>query len=190
MPSLEETIIQIMDWDPYLARRHAQRFVNRIACPSGVVVIDYVICRGIEPCPICGQMTGMGVVRVQHHDGRSAAFHPRLYHYVDAQHPITEKDVDGQLLLAIMADAQDRSSGSYESQNNLARLEMEAFYLGVLTARELKPLSRLEYVVTGDILNAMFQHLDLTVTSVTRVAQNGERVGHWILARGYLIVQR
>jgi hypothetical protein len=43
-----------------------------------------------------------------------------------------------------------------------AKLEADAIYLGVLTARGVKPLSRLEYPVEPDVLS-MLRKLGLTL---------------------------
>jgi hypothetical protein len=73
---------------------------------SGQVSIDVGgIQRGIKPCPHCGAMTNMGLIIVRHDDGRGLGFDPALYHYAQAGHPITQDDVDGDVLLSIMADA-------------------------------------------------------------------------------------
>lgn len=61
--------------------------------------------RGLQPCPHCGQTAGMGYIQVTHEDGRGVRFDPLLYHYAQAGHPITREDVDGETLVAIMADA-------------------------------------------------------------------------------------
>ena len=73
---------------------------------SGKVFIETgTIQRGVLPCPHCGALAGMGSVKVRHDDGRSVTFNPRLFHYVEAGHKITARDVDGKKLAAIMADA-------------------------------------------------------------------------------------
>ncbi len=59
-------------------------------------------------------------------------------------------------------------------------LEEEATYLGVLTAKGLKPLSRLEYAVAPDVL-ALLRALGLRVVPIRRVAGDGTEVSHWIL---------
>lgn len=60
------------------------------------------------------------------------------------------------------------------------RLELDALYLGLLAARRIKPLSRLEYPVSPDVLGRL-QRVGLVVAPVGRVAQNGARLTHWIL---------
>lgn len=60
------------------------------------------------------------------------------------------------------------------------RLQEDALYLGVLTARGVKPLSRLEYPVGTQVLEAL-KGLGLTVAPLTRIAQDGTRVTHLIL---------
>lgn len=72
---------------------------------------------------------------------------------------------------------------------DITALEEEAIYLGVLTARGIKPLSRLEYEVAPEILD-LLQDLGLAVTSVTRVAQNGARVIHWVFGRDSELLER
>jgi len=61
--------------------------------------------RGVTSCPHCGALMGMGRIVVRHDDGRNVSFNPRLFHYVEAGHPITSRDVNGKLLVAIMSDA-------------------------------------------------------------------------------------
>jgi len=62
------------------------------------------------------------------------------------------------------------------------RLEEDAIYLGVLTARSVKPLSRLEYPVEPYILDAL-EHMGLTIVPVTRIARDGTLVSHWVLGK-------
>ena len=72
----------------------------------GKVFIDgSMIQRGLEPCPHCGGAVVMGLITVKHDDGRAVGFEPRLGHYVQVGHPITSDDVDGETLIAILADA-------------------------------------------------------------------------------------
>lgn len=61
--------------------------------------------RGVLPCRYCGGWTGMGEIVVRHEDGREVTFGVELYHYAEAGHPIMPEDVDGEILVAIMADA-------------------------------------------------------------------------------------
>ncbi len=61
--------------------------------------------RGVVPCPRCGALMGMGSIKVYHDDGRMVYFSPRLFHYVEAGHPITSRDVNGNLLVAIMSES-------------------------------------------------------------------------------------
>jgi len=61
--------------------------------------------RGVDSCLHCGEVVGMGVITVRHDDGRSVSFDPRLFHYAEAGHPITSDDIDGDTLVAIVADA-------------------------------------------------------------------------------------
>jgi len=65
----------------------------------------------------------------------------------------------------------------------------EAIYLGVLTSRRVKPLSRLEYPVQEDVLDA-FKGLGLTIAPVTRYAQNGTQVTHLILSRDRRLIRQ
>ena len=62
------------------------------------------------------------------------------------------------------------------------RLLEDAVYLGVLTARRVKPLSRLEYPVGPQVLD-LLSALGLVTAPVTRLAQNGAPVTHTILSR-------
>ena len=101
--TVQEAIQQVALLDPYQTGDF--RFGTHITSPSGKVTIDYRIERGILPCPVCGQWTGMGMITVRHVDGRSVSFSPALYHYVDAGHVISDSDFDGDLLIAIMGDA-------------------------------------------------------------------------------------
>lgn len=57
------------------------------------------------------------------------------------------------------------------------QLEEDALYLGVLTAWQVKPLSRLEYPVETPILN-LLREWGLTFAPVTRFAQDGTRCHH------------
>lgn len=61
--------------------------------------------RGVLPCPLCGALMGMGSITLRHDDGRTVHFSPRLFHYVEAGHPVTSRDVNGKLLVAIMEEA-------------------------------------------------------------------------------------
>jgi hypothetical protein len=99
--TVQDAIKQVAQLDPY--RTHNIHLGTHVMSPSGKVTIDYEIQRGVKPCPVCGQNTGMGRIVVQHSDGRSVAFDPALYHYVDAGHVIS--GVDGDTLVAIMCDA-------------------------------------------------------------------------------------
>jgi hypothetical protein len=69
------------------------------------------------------------------------------------------------------------------------RLAEDAVYLGVLTARGLKPLSRIEYAVASPIVD-VWGHLGLEVARITRIARNGARVCHLILGRDAKLVDR
>jgi hypothetical protein len=69
-----------------------------------------------------------------------------------------------------------------------ARLAADAIYLGILTARGVKPLSRLEYDAGSDILDCL-RTMGLHVTAVTRVARSGAQVRHTIFSRELQLVQ-
>ena len=72
---------------------------------SGPTTVDASrLQRGIISCPHCGAVTGMGTISVRHDDGRTVDFHPQLFHYAQAGHPITAEDVDRDALVAIMSD--------------------------------------------------------------------------------------
>lgn len=60
--------------------------------------------------------------------------------------------------------------------------EEEAIYLGLLTARGIKPLSRLEYAVEDNVLDVL-KKLGLIIAPVTRMAQNGDRVQHLVFSK-------
>lgn len=62
-----------------------------------------------------------------------------------------------------------------------AELEEETIYLGVLTARRVKPLSRIEYPVEPDMLD-LFQDWGLAVGQVVRIAQDGTPYQHLVLS--------
>ena len=79
----------------------------KYSCHTGKVILYFGgIERGLQPCPHCGAAAGMGFIGVSHEDGRSLSFDPILYHNAQAGHPITADDVDAEMLLAIMADAE------------------------------------------------------------------------------------
>ena len=71
----------------------------------GQVFIRYLLQRGVEHCPHCTGFVNMGMIVVKHDDGRMVGFEPRLGHYVQVGHPITSEDIDGETLIAILADA-------------------------------------------------------------------------------------
>ena len=60
------------------------------------------------------------------------------------------------------------------------KLQEEAIYLGVLTSRGTKPLSRIEYPIEEKTL-AVLQELDLIIQPVKRLTKNGSQVTHSIL---------
>jgi hypothetical protein len=62
-----------------------------------------------------------------------------------------------------------------------ASLEADALYLGVLTARGVKPLSRLEYPVQPDVLRVL-ERLGLVLGVVRRVARNGALCTHHVMS--------
>ena len=61
------------------------------------------------------------------------------------------------------------------------QLDEDALYLGVLTARQVKPLSRLEYPVEIPILD-LLRDWGLTLAPVTRFAQDGTRCHHLVFS--------
>jgi len=69
------------------------------------------------------------------------------------------------------------------------RLELDAVYLGVLTAWGIKPLSRLEYPVRPWVL-ALFRQMALVTANITRYAADGTRVEHLVLSRDAQLVER
>jgi hypothetical protein len=100
---LEDAIRRVSD----LCRSgHTVSEGGRLGHRFGEVFIETgMVQRGVQPCPHCGALVGMGQITVWHDDGRKVKFNPRLFHYVDAGHKITARDVDGKTLVAIMADA-------------------------------------------------------------------------------------
>ena len=68
-------------------------------------------------------------------------------------------------------------------------LELDAIYLGVLTARRVKPLSRLEYPVMPWIMD-IIKGMGLIVEPVNRFAQNGALVNHWIVGRDRRLIDQ
>ena len=69
-----------------------------------------------------------------------------------------------------------------------ARLASDAVYLGILTARGVKPLSRLEYDAGSDILDCL-RAMGLHIAAVTRVARSGAQVRHTVFSRDPQFVQ-
>jgi hypothetical protein len=70
-----------------------------------------------------------------------------------------------------------------------ASLEADAIYLGVLTARSVKPLSRLEYPVGPDVL-LVLERLGLTLAVVRRAARNGTRCTHRVMSANPALLRR
>jgi len=68
-------------------------------------------------------------------------------------------------------------------------LQEDALYLGLLTARGVKPLSRLEYPVEPEVLDVL-EGLGLLVASLTRIARNGARVTHLILGTDLDLIEQ
>ncbi|MCS7259347.1 MAG: hypothetical protein NZ765_00990 [Anaerolineae bacterium] len=68
-------------------------------------------------------------------------------------------------------------------------LEQDAIYLGVLTAWGVKPLSRLEYPVRPWVW-ASLRHMALVTARLTRYAENGAWVEHWVFSRYAHLVER
>jgi hypothetical protein len=62
-----------------------------------------------------------------------------------------------------------------------ASLEADALYLGLLTARGIKPLSKLEYPVPPDVLRIL-EKLGLALGVVRRVARNGALCTHHVMS--------
>ena len=65
---------------------------------------------------------------------------------------------------------------------DVGRLGRDALYLGVLTARRIKPLSRLEHPVR-DELRRLLSGLELELLTIGRLTQCGERVEHLAMSR-------
>ena len=72
---------------------------------------------------------------------------------------------------------------------NTNDLELDAIYLGVLTAKRLKPLSRLEYPVMPRIMDVI-RGMGLIIEPIKRFAQNGTVVNHWILGRDRSLIEQ
>jgi hypothetical protein len=70
-----------------------------------------------------------------------------------------------------------------------ANLEADAIYLGVLTARGIKPLSRLEYPVGPDVL-LVLERLGLTLAVVRRAARDGTRRTHRVMSANPATIRR
>ena len=68
-------------------------------------------------------------------------------------------------------------------------MELDAIYLGVLTAKRVKPLSRLEYPVRSCIM-ALIKDMRLIVEPVNRIARNGTPVKHWIMGKDRSLVDQ
>ena len=62
-----------------------------------------------------------------------------------------------------------------------SRLERDALYLGLLTAREVKPLSRLEYSISNNLYRILVE-MGLKLARLTRRAQNGATVPHLVMS--------
>jgi hypothetical protein len=69
------------------------------------------------------------------------------------------------------------------------RLLEDTIYLGLLTARDVKPLSRLEYPVASNLVGFLHR-LGLHVVQVTRIAHNQTRVCHLVLGRDARLIDR
>jgi hypothetical protein len=70
-----------------------------------------------------------------------------------------------------------------------ADLEADALYLGLLTARGVKPLSRLEYPVPPDVLRIL-EGLGLALGVVRRVARNGAYCTHHVMSTNPSLIRR
>lgn len=68
-------------------------------------------------------------------------------------------------------------------------LELDAIYLGMLTARRVKTLSRLEYPVRPCIVDVI-KRMGLMVKPVKRLAQNGTLVNHWIMGKDSSLIEQ
>jgi hypothetical protein len=68
-------------------------------------------------------------------------------------------------------------------------LELDAIYLGMLTARRVKPLSRLEYPVSSCVMDVI-KRMGLVVKPVKRLAQNGALVTHWIMGKNHSLIEQ
>ena len=68
-------------------------------------------------------------------------------------------------------------------------LELDAIYLGVLTAKRVKPLSRLEYPITACIMDAI-KGMGLIVEPVVRLVKSGARVEHWIMGKEHSLIDQ
>jgi hypothetical protein len=62
-----------------------------------------------------------------------------------------------------------------------ARLEADAIYLGVLTARRVKGLSRLEYPI-APALRRLLEAIGLRLATVTHLTQSGTQVAHLVMS--------
>ncbi len=69
------------------------------------------------------------------------------------------------------------------------RLVEDAVYLGLLAARDVKPLSRLEYPVASPLIEFL-RRLGLLVVPLTRIARDGTQVRHLILGRDARLIDR
>jgi hypothetical protein len=70
-----------------------------------------------------------------------------------------------------------------------ANREADALYLGVLTASRVKPLSRLEYPATPDVL-LVLEKLGLALAVVTRAARNGTHCTHHVMSANPALIRR
>ena len=69
-----------------------------------------------------------------------------------------------------------------------AKLEQDAIYLGVLTARRVKPLSRLEYPISYR-LRQLLEELGLQLATITRRAQNGCSITHLVMSLDEALIE-
>ena len=101
--TIEDAILRIAELRAQLPSvKEEGRYGHRF---GKVFINDGTVQRGLAPCPHCGRAVGMGLITVMHADGRMVGFKPRLHHYVQEGHPITNEDIDGETLIAILADA-------------------------------------------------------------------------------------
>jgi hypothetical protein len=194
---------EVLECEVRKAVLQVREFCERFRAPgwaslSGSVTIDRLSFFGSRPCPYCGKSVTMGHYDVRHEDGRGLRIGFMLFHYIDADHPMTYGDYWGAIdrirdddpPMTIEEEADDlvqhwlaHDHYVHDLLSIMAEINTEeAVYLGLLTARGIKPLSRLEYAVEGDVLDVL-KELGLTVAPVRRMAQNGDSVQHLVFSK-------